>query len=147
MKRFDFRLQKVLNYKNQILDSLKSEHSMILMQIYKQENLIEELKNNYRFSCSKCDEEKHKSVMKLENVMQYDAYLDNLNKRIEWEETVLESLREKEEKKRAEVVKAKQDVESIEKLKEKKMYNYQKELRVEQELAVEEFITNRLSAG
>lgn len=146
MKRFDFRLQKVLNYKNQILDSLKSEHSMILMQIYKQENVIEELNKNYSSSCSKCDEEKNRSVMKLENVMQYDAYLDNLNKKIKWEETVLDSLREKEEKKRAEVVKAKQDVESIEKLKEKKLSGYRKELRMEQELVVEEFITNRLSA-
>lgn len=146
MKRFDFRLQKVLNYKNQILDSLKSEHSMILMQIYKQENIIEELNNNYSLSCSKCNEEKHKAVMKLENIMQYDAYLDNLNKKIELEETVLEALRRKEEKKRAEVVKAKQDVESIEKLKEKKLSSYHKELRIEQELVVEEFITNRLTA-
>lgn len=146
MKRFDFRLQKVLNYKNQILDSLKSEHSMILMQIYKQENIIAELNNNYITSCGKCDEEKHKTVMKLENIMQYDAYLDNLNKKIELEETVLEALRRKEEKKRAEVVKAKQDVESIEKLKEKKLSSYHKELRIEQELVVEEFITNRLSA-
>ena len=101
MKRFDFRLQKVLNYKNQILDSLKSEHSMILMQIYKQENIIEELNNNYSLSCSKCNEEKHKAVMKLENIMQYDAYLDNLNKKIELEETVLEAVRQKEEKKRS----------------------------------------------
>ena len=146
MKRFDFRLQKVLNYKNQILDSLKSEHSMILMQIYKQENIIEELNNNYSLSCSKCNEEKHRAVMKLENIMQYDAYLDNLNKKIELEETVLEALRQKEEKKRAEVVKAKQDVESIEKLKEKKLSSYHKELRIEQELVVEEFITNRLTA-
>lgn len=146
MKRFEFRLQKVLNYKNQILESLKHEHSAILMQIYHQESIIHELNSSYSASCKKCDEEKASVAIKLEKVMQYESYLDGLNKRIEDELTVLADLRKKEEKKRAEVIIAKQDVESIEKLKEKQLDSYKRDLRTEQELIVEEFITNRISS-
>lgn len=146
MKRFDFRLQKVLNYKNQILDSLKHEHSAILMQIYNQESVIKELNSGYFTACRKCNKEKASVTIRLEQVMQYDAYLDSLNKRIEYESGVLEALRKKEEKKRAEVIIAKQDVESIEKLKDKQLDVYRKDLQIEQELVVEEFITNRISS-
>lgn len=146
MKRFDFRLQKVLNYKYQILDSLKHEHSAILMEIYRQETVIEDLNERYRESQRKCNLEKEKSDIKPENIMQYSHYLDSLDKRIEFETQVLQELRLKEEKKRAEVIKAKQDVEAIEKLKEKKLETYNREVRMEQELVVEEFITNRISA-
>lgn len=146
MKRFIFRLQKVLNYKEQILESLKNEHSAILIQIYSQENLIDGLKEQYDSTSRKCNEEKTKEVLKLENIVQYGNYLKSLYRRIEDEKLILKSLQIKEEKKRAEVVSAKQDVESIEKLKEKQFEVYNKELRAEQDLVVEEFITNRISA-
>lgn len=146
MKRFSFRLQKVLNYKNQILDRLKNEHAEILGQVYRQQEYVDELKKTYMNMSGQYDNEKQQGIIKLENVMQYEAYLKRLDERIRIEIEKLKELNLKEEQKRAEVVQAKQETESIEKLKVKKLESYNKELRAEQDLIVEEFITNRRSA-
>lgn len=147
MKKFNFRLEKVLNYKNQVLDGLKNEHAAILRQVHLQEKVIEDLQRTYANTCKKYNEEKLNSTLKLENIMQYENYLNRLDERIKAEQAVLAELKIKEDKKRQEVVRAKQDSESIEKLKEKQKAEYNKELRAEQSQIVEEFISNRISGS
>jgi flagellar FliJ protein len=59
----------------------------------------------------------------------------------------LEDLRAKEEKKRAEVVQAKVETSSLDKLKEKKLGDYQKAVQKDEEQKVEEFVsTTRVMA-
>ena len=43
MKKFFFPLDKVLDYKEQVLDGLKAEHARILMKVRECERAIEEL--------------------------------------------------------------------------------------------------------
>lgn len=56
---------------------------------------------------------------------------------------MLEDLRQKEAKKRAEVIEAKKDTSSIEKLKEKKHQAYKAAEAKSEELRVEEFVSSR----
>ena len=55
----------------------------------------------------------------------------------------LEKLKEKEEAKRNEVVEAKKETSSIDKLKEKKFKEYEKAVQKEDEQLIEEFVTTR----
>ena len=48
MKKFRFSLETVLEYKQQILDSLQAEHGAILARIRQQEEHIEMLEAEYR---------------------------------------------------------------------------------------------------
>ena len=48
MKKFRFSLETVMEYKQQILDSLQTEHGAILAKARRQEALIEELEAAYR---------------------------------------------------------------------------------------------------
>ena len=48
MKKFRFSLETVLEYKQQILDSLQAEHGAILARIRQQEEHIEALEAEYR---------------------------------------------------------------------------------------------------
>ena len=48
MKKFRFTLETVLEYKQQILDSLQAEHGAILARIRQQEEHIEALEAEYR---------------------------------------------------------------------------------------------------
>ena len=48
MKKFRFSLETVLDYKEQVLASLQSEHGAILARIREQETYIEELEAAYR---------------------------------------------------------------------------------------------------
>ena len=57
----------------------------------------------------------------------------------------LKKLRVKEEQKRNEVVEARKEKTSIEKLKEKKLDHYNKEVLRSEELFIEEFVSNTMS--
>ncbi len=144
MKKFDFRLEKVLKYKDQILDGLKNEHAKILIDIRRKEEEIERLEQKYIEVCEDYNREKFKGNLHIERILQIEFYLESIDMQIKRENKALDDLKLLEAKKRAEVVRAKQDVQSLEKLKEKKVKEYNRELTAVQELAVEEFITNRM---
>ena len=52
MKKFQFSLEKVLSYKQQRQDALRSEHAEILAQVHAQEALVESLWKHPEFPYS-----------------------------------------------------------------------------------------------
>lgn len=73
----------------------------------------------------------------------YENYLDALRQKIRRKQEQLARLREQEEIKRNEVVEAKKETSSIDKLKERKRFEYEKEVQKQEELSIEEFVTTR----
>lgn len=146
MKKFNFPLERVLKYKDQILDGLKNEHAKILMDIRKKEEEIAYLERKYLEVGEDYNAEKFKGNLHIERILQIEFYLKSLDRQIKKENAVLDDLKLSEAKKRKEVVRAKQDVQSLEKLKENKVKEYNNELRAANELILEEFISNRMVA-
>lgn len=139
MKKFKFSLETVLVYKQQVLDALKGEHAVILAQVRAQEEVLEAVWERYRT----CNEEYR--VRKAEGLTIIDATfyqngLRALEMEIQRETNTLEALRRQEEKKRGEVVEAKKDTSSLEKLREKKLDQYNKAAAKDEELILEEFV-------
>ena len=81
--------------------------------------------------------------MKINEMHTYENYLDSLRLKIRRKQEQLARLREQEEIKRKEVVEAKKETSSIDKLKEKKRFEYDKEVLKQDELLIEEFVTTR----
>jgi len=135
-----------LKYKDQILDGLKNEHAKILMDIRNKEEEIARLERKYLEVCKDYNEEKFKGNLHIERILQIEFYLESLDMQIKRENAVLDDLKLAEAKKREEVVRAKQDVQSLEKLKENKIKEYNRELAAAGALVVEEFISNRMVA-
>ncbi|MEG2349469.1 MAG: flagellar FliJ family protein, partial [Hungatella sp.] len=129
------------NYKNQVLDSLQNEHAAIIQEVHKQEDLIESIKNQYKDCCQELKNQQMQGVTAIQ-IYTYENYLDVLTYKIKKEQEVLLLLRKKEEMKRSQVVEAKKESASIEKLKEKKVALYNRELQKENELLIEEFVAN-----
>ena len=75
------------------------------------------------------------------DAMQYEQYLRATERQIEEAVEILERLRAEAEAKRLEVVEAKKDTSSIEKLREKKLDSYNKAVQKSEELIIEEFVT------
>ena len=48
MKKFRFSLETVLDYKQQVLEALQTEHGAILARVKEQEELLRELEEAYR---------------------------------------------------------------------------------------------------
>ena len=149
MKKFKFSLDTVLAYKQQILEALQGEHAAILAQVHQQEEVLEAVWRRYR-SCNEEYRERKAVGLTIIDATLYQNGLRALEMEIQRETDKLEALRRKEEAKRSQVVEAKKDTSSLEKLKDKKLDLYQKEFQKAEERLIEEFISttraNRASA-
>ena len=138
MKKFRFSLETVLDYKEQVLASLQSEHGAILARIREQETYIEELEAAYRHMDHKFGRMKVEGINILD-AMKYEQYLRAMERQIQEAYEHLAELREQEEAKRNQVVEAK---------KEKKLDAYRKSVQKAEEAAIDEFVmTQRAMAA
>ena len=135
MKKFFFPLDTVLRYKEQVLDSLKGEHARILAKIRECENAIDELEHEYS-QCAAEFQQNKMNGMKINEMHTYENYFDSLRLKIRRKQEQLARLRE-------EVVEAKKETSSIDKLKERKRFEYDKEVLKQDERLIEEFVTTR----
>ena len=140
MKKFRFSLETVLDYKNQALDALRAEHGAILAQVRAQEKVIEDLEEEYRQADSDFTRRKLEGLTVLE-ALNYEQYLRALEREIMTERRKLENLRRREEQKRSQVVEARKETATIEKLKEHKLEDYRKAEQKEEEQRIEEFVS------
>lgn len=145
MKQFSFSLDRVLNYKIQIERNLRNEHAQIIQKVMKKEEQIAVLEKKHRVCAAECDQVKeHGSV--VNRLRTYEDYLQSLSDKINAEKQSLAHLRAQEEKKRREVISAKQDTSSIDMLKAKRRQEYDKEMQKDDERLIEEFVSNTMSA-
>ena len=142
MKKFRFSLETVLDYKQQILDSLQAEHGAILARVKRQEDLIEMLEADYRALAGEFNQRKMEGLSILD-AMKYEQYLRSSERELEEAYAHLEELQKQEEAKRSEVVEAKKETSSIEKLREKKLDNYNKAVQKSEENLIDEFVTTK----
>ena len=140
MKKFRFSLETVLDYKQEVLSALQTEHAAILARVHAQEALLEELENYYSELDAEFTERKLEGITILD-AMQYEQYLRATERQIEEAVEILKQLQAEAEAKRLEVVEAKKDTSSIEKLREKKLDSYNKAVQKSEELIIEEFVT------
>lgn len=142
MKKFFFSLDTVLRYKEQILDNLKGEHARILQKIRMCEQEIEALEQE-RMDCAREFGRKRERGMAINDIRTYENYLESLRLKIIQKKNQLERLLEEEEKKREQVVEAKKETASIEKLRERKLMEYDKQVQKEEERFIEEFVVTK----
>ena len=142
MKKFRFSLETVLDYKQQVLAALQTEHGAILAQVRDQEKFLEELEAGYRHMNHEFT--RHKlSGISIVDAMKYEQYLRAMERQIEEAHQLLQDLQKQEEAKRREVVEAKKDTSSIEKLREKKLEVYNKAVQKSEENLIDEFVTTK----
>ena len=146
MKKFSFSLERVLNYKEQIEQSLRSEHGQAVMKVKKKEEQIQELETMFT-ECRKTWGAKEMSVTTIAKMRRYTDYLGTLTGKISSEKDTLKKLQKEEELKREQVIEAKKETSSIQKLKEKKKREYDELAAKVQEREVEEFVSNRSVSG
>lgn len=142
MKKFFFSLDTVLGYKEQVLDGLKAEHARILAKVRECEAAIERMEEDHH-RCVLEFRECRMNGMKVSDIHTYENYLEALGVRIRKKYEELAKLKEKEEAKRNEVVEAKKETSSIDKLKEKKFKEYESEVQKEEERFIEEFVATK----
>ena len=146
MKKFSFPLDTVLDYKQQILDSLKIEHGAILAQVRRQEAVLANIQSEYEATNAEF-REKERNGLTIAGALIYEIGLRALEEDIVRETTKLEALRLQEVQKREQLVSSKIDTTSLERLREKKLDSYNKAVQKSQEQFIDELITIARSNG
>ncbi len=141
MKKFKFSLNTVLSYKQQRLDLLQGEHALILSRLREAEQQRDDFIRRYHEENETYQARCQQGLSILE-VRFFESKLRAMEQDIAAAEERIKEIRVEAERKRAEVVEAKQDATSIEKLKEKKRDAYNKASAKDAELAVEEFVSS-----
>lgn len=145
MKKFSFKLEPVLKYKNDRLEMLRNEHAGILRRIRMQEEKITGLEESRDSCAAEFNAKKLSGIIPVEAV-NYQNYLNRQNLIIRREYNVLKRIQKEEEQKKDEILEAKKESLSIEKLKEINLEEYRKEMNKENEAFIEEFVSNNRAA-
>ncbi len=141
MKKFRFSLDKVLDYKKQMEDNLRTEHAAAVRAVIKKEEEIEIMETKHQSIVEELEEAKQIGC-RIEDLMIYESCLDSSNRRIKEQKEMLEILRQQETEKRNEVIEAKKERTSIDMLKDKKQSEYNFLVQKDEERFIEEFVAN-----
>lgn len=142
MKKFSFSLDKVLDYKIQVEDNLRSEHAGAVKAVMNKEEEIQSMEAAHQGYINDMEAVKMHGC-KIQELLVYESYLGKSLERIEEQKQVLEGLKHQEEIKRNQVIEAKKERTSIDKLKEKKLREYDALVQKDEEKFIEEFVSNR----
>lgn len=123
---FQFRLQRVLKYRETIEDTRKKEFSEI-SRIYELE--AEKLRSLREEQGEKLQElgELQRGILNLLVILFYHAYLARLRTEIDAQEKRVEEVRLEKEQKREALIQASKDKKVLERLRERELEAYQKE--------------------
>lgn len=146
MKKFSFKLEPVLKYKNDRLEMLRNEHAGILRRLRAQEDKIAGLEKERDACEAEFNAKKLSGIIPVEAV-NYQNYLNRQNLVIRREYGVLKRIQREDEAKKDEILEAKKESLSIEKLKEINIEEYRKEASKENEMFIEEFVSNSRAAA
>jgi len=141
VKKFRFSLETVLSYKNQVLEALQGEHAIALANVHAQQDVVDGLWQRYR-TCNQEYRRRKEEGLSITDATLYQNGLRALEGDIQLETRHLEELERIAEEKRLQVVEAKKETSSLEKLREKKLDSYQKAVNKSEEQLIEEFVSS-----
>lgn len=137
--RYNFRLEKVLNYKGKVEDIKKAEHMKANSVLRQEETKLVEYKN-YKY---KLVEEKDSSTSKknINQMILFNNYLNTVNKGIESQKEVVFKSQVEVDKTKEELIFAMQEKKGFEKLKEKDFNEFLIEEKKKEDKIMDEIVT------
>ena len=146
MKKFRFPLDIVLEYRRQVQDSLQVELGAAAAEVRRQEQVLENARRRYA-DINREYREKAALGLSIAEMRGYETGLKVRQGVIARELSQLETLRRRMEAKRQELVSAKLDVSSVEKLREKKLQAYVKDVEKSEEQFIDDLVGARSNSG
>lgn len=146
MKRFQFNLDSVLNYRRQILDGCQGEYAQALDQVRRQEARKADAEDRY----GKLNQEFRDAAaagITAADALTYEGGLRLLEQEIARESRLLEDCRKAAEEKREQMMQAHIDKAALERLREKKWEDYNRSVQKSDELFIDELVSSRRRAA
>ncbi len=136
-KKFDFRLQRVLDYRKMLEEQKKYEFIQAQREVILQETKLVDLytqENEEKLYLSQLK----KGLINPISIRLMESYLAGILKRISYEKEVLNQLKEEMFRKKTEFVEARKKTRLLERLKEKRFEEHKYELEREERRFLDE---------
>ena len=146
MKRFRFQLESVLDYKQQVLDTLLEELDLARGKVMAQEFEKERADREVTDFDAVFAEKQAEGVTVME-MREYQGCREVLVKRAQREQEKLVRLRKAEDRKRDEVVEARKETRSLEKLKDVRRGEYDAAEAKAEEKSLEDLVAARRASA
>lgn len=143
MKKFQFSLSKVLDYKDQVLEKEKNTLAQFHFQKKQVDNRIEALKQEFDTVNQRFVKETAEGISVIQ-IKSFEFQLQNIRYQIKQFEVEQRALAAAIEKQLQVVVAASQEVSGLDKLEEKQRMEYNMEQAKGHEAQIAEFVTSRL---
>ena len=141
MKRFEFSLNKLKGYKQQVLDREKNDLAHLRRQqqqyIDEKQSLEEKLRRSNEEFCIKSAQ-----GMSVMQVTTFKGYHHSLTQQIKELEASIEKMEVKVQKQLGVVIEATKEVSSLDKLEEKQLEEYNFKAAKAEELFISEYVQN-----
>ncbi|SHI05226.1 flagellar export protein FliJ [Sporanaerobacter acetigenes] len=144
MDKFNFKLEKVLDYKKIIETDKKGEYGKAKQKLIKEENVLEDY-NRYKDNIKN---ERNLSIYKtnIANLKLYNDHLLDIDRHILEQERVVDKTKEKLEIAKDELLEATKEKKTFEKLKENRYEEYLYSIKKEEEKIIDTIVTFKGSA-
>jgi len=139
MDKFNFKLEKVLDYKKIIEIDKKGEYGKAKQKLIKEENVLEDY-NRYKDNIKN---ERNLSIDKtnIANLKLYNDYLLDIDRRILEQEKIVDKTKEKLEIAKDELLEATKEKKTFERLKENRYEEYLYSMKKEEEKIIDTIVT------
>ncbi|MDP4092149.1 MAG: flagellar export protein FliJ [Bacillota bacterium] len=137
MPKFEFRLQSVLNIKKQMEESLKNEYGKAVKRLEREKEKLKHIEIEQEECMKKMSSDSSKGV-KVLKLKEYSVYISRLKEKAQLQKENINMAQKNADNYRERLVKAMQEREILEKLKEKKYQEYLvSRLKAEEKLSEE----------
>lgn len=140
MKKFQFGLDSVLGYRQQVLEGRQNEYARTLQNVARQQDRVDDAQARYQDLNRRFREEAAQGIT-ASDAMGFEMGLQVLEMEITRETNRLQELQAEAEQQRAKVLQAHQDAAILERLKEKQKDAYRKELQKQDERFIDELVS------
>ncbi|NLY76955.1 MAG: flagellar export protein FliJ [Tissierellia bacterium] len=130
MTKFNFKLERVLNYKKTVEDYKKNKFGLVQQKLNREEAIL----NDFNVCKeSVLNEKSNSNLMKVGHLALYNTYINDLNLKIQMQEQKVKEAEVELEKAKEEMIHAVKEKKIFEKLKENEFEKFTYELKKEEE--------------
>lgn len=140
MKKFQFGLDRVLDYRQRILEGRQNEYATATRRVQEQQAKLDAVQERYQSLNNRFREEAATGIT-IADAMSYENGLRVLEREIARETQTLQRLEQEAKEKRQRMLQAYMDATVLERLKEKQRDAYEKEVQKRDEQFIEELVS------
>lgn len=145
MKRFKFNLESVLVVRQKTLDDERKKLAQILEVLNKQKESLNRLISELNCLTKEADEHLLSNTYDVNLIANYSSFIDKTKKSIKAQEELISKKNLELEKQKEETKKAYINVKTLEKLKEKQLEQYKKEVLEEEFKIIDDIVSSKKS--